>query len=242
MEFKISKEVAALWLIPAFMCAVPFIYELPVGVEPIEPMQCIFPIAAIFAAVSAISAIGSAAAGNAQKRKARHALNERQAKLDAWRDRELGMSYLDRADSQAAQRMIKEALDENMKSLNSDAIKTGMTDEAKAAAASKMTKSYANAVSRIAGLGEQHRQRVQDIYMQQSGDVTNQQIALNSTSGAQNTFDTIGQVGGSLGSIVGSYTKTPTTTPVVSTRAGELAAQGYLPNDPIQENKYKLNI
>lgn len=244
MNQKVSKEIAVLWAIPAFMCAAPFIYELPVSVEPIEPMQCWLPI--VMAAISAVSAIGSAASGNAQKRKTRRALNERQSKLDAWRDQELGMSYLDRADAQAAQRMIKEALDENMKSLNSDAIKTGMTDEAKAAAASKMTKSYADAVSHIAGLGEQHRQRVQDIYMQQSGDVANQQLALNSTSGAQNTFDTIGQVAGSLGSIVGSYTKTPTTTPAVSTRAGELAAQGYLPNNPAnaawEQDKYKIKI
>lgn len=244
MKLKVSKEIAALWAIPAFMCAVPFIYDLPVGVEPIEPMQCWLPIA--MAVISAVSAIGSAAAGNAQKRKTRRALNERQSKLDAWRDQELGMNYLDRADAQAAQRMVKEAIDENMKSLNSDAIKTGMTDEAKAAAASKMTRSYADAVSRIAGLGEQHRQRVQDIYMQQSGDVTNQQLALNSTGGAQNAFDTIGQVAGSLGSIVGSYTKTPTTTPTVSTRAGDMAAQGYLPNnqavDDWQRNKYRINI
>lgn len=244
MKLKVSKEIAALWAIPAFMCAVPFIYDLPVGVEPIEPMQCWLPIA--MAVISAVSAIGSAAAGNAQKRKTRRALNERQSKLDAWRDQELGMNYLDRADAQAAQRMVKEAIDENMKSLNSDAIKTGMTDEAKAAAASKMTRSYADAVSRIAGLGEQHRQRVQDIYMQQSGDVTNQQLALNSTGGAQNAFDTIGQVAGSLGSIVGSYTKTPTTTPTVSTRAGDMAAQGYLPGNQTVEdwerNKYRINI
>ena len=244
MKLKVSKEIAALWAIPAFMCAVPFIYDLPVGVEPIEPMQCWFPIA--MAVISAVSAIGSAAAGNAQKRKTRRALNERQSKLDAWRDQELGMNYLDRADAQAAQRMVKEAIDENMKSLNSDAIKTGMTDEAKAAAASKMTRSYADAVSRIAGLGEQHRQRVQDIYMQQSGDVTNQRLALNSTGGAQNTFDTIGQVAGSLGSIVGSYTKTPTTTPAVSTRAGDMASQGYLPGNQTVEdwerNKYRINI
>lgn len=244
MKLKVSKEIAALWAIPAFMCAVPFIYDLPVGVEPIEPMQCWLPI--VMGIISAVSAIGSAAAGNAQKRKTRRALNERQSKLEAWRDQELGMNYLDRADAQAAQRMVKEAIDENMKSLNSDAIKTGMTDEAKAAAASKMTRSYADAVSRIAGLGEQHRQRVQDLYMQQSGDITNQQIALNSTGGAQNTFDTIGQVAGSLGSIVGSYTKTPTTTPSVSTRAGDMAAQGYLPNnqavDDWQRNKYRINI
>lgn len=244
MKLKVSKEIAALWAIPAFMCAVPFIYDLPVGVEPIEPMQCWLPIA--MAVISAVSAIGSAAAGNAQKRKTRRALNERQSKLDAWRDQELGMNYLDRADAQAAQRMVKEAIDENMKSLNSDAIKTGMTDEAKAAAASKMTRSYADAVSRIAGLGEQHRQRVQDIYMQQSGDITNQQLALNSTGGAQNTFDTIEQVAGSLGSIVGSYTKTPTTTPAVSTRAGDMASQGYLPGNQTVEdwerNKYRINI
>lgn len=246
MKSNISKTIAALWIIPVFMCAVAIFFDAPecaFGVDDLT--QGWLPV--VMAAISAASAIGSAAMGNQQKRKTRKTLDDRQRKLDAWRDESLAGNYLDRADSQAALRMVKEYNDDALKALNSDAIKSGMTDEAKAATASRMNRSYADAVSRIAGLGEQHRQRVSDLYLQQSGDLSNQQLALNSTSGAQNTFDVIGQVAGTLGSIVGSSTKAPAATaPTVSPRAVDMAASGYLPNNQANadwaRNKYKINI
>lgn len=109
----------------------------------------------------AFQAIGTVAA-NARQNKAmqgqRKALGQQLAEDRA----EANANYIDRADSQAVLREVREQNKEQMASLNTEGVKRGMTDEAKIAAAGQMNKAYANVVSRLGAVGAQYRDRARE--------------------------------------------------------------------------------
>ena len=109
----------------------------------------------------AFQAIGTIAA-NARQNKAiqgqRKALGQQMAEDRA----EMSSNYLDRADSQAMLREVREQNKEQMAALNTEGVKRGMTDEAKIAAAGRLNKGYANVVSRLGAVGAQYRDRARE--------------------------------------------------------------------------------
>lgn len=173
-----------------------------VGVDTTHVERAWAPI--VMAAIAAAGQIAGGIAANKQARKQRRALNDRQRKLDAWREEALGSDYLSRADSQAALRAVRENLDEQLKATNTAAIKGGMTDEARAAYAAKLNRGYADTVSQIAGMGERYRDRVRDVYMQQSNAIDNALMGIGSTSGAQNLAAGITSAASTLAQVIGS--------------------------------------
>lgn len=198
-------------------------------------------------AMAGLSAAGSILGGlfgNRQKRKQRRALEARQRKLDAWRDAALGSDYLARADSQAALRAVRENIDEQLKAVDTSAIKGGMTDEARAAYASRLNRGYADVVSQIAGLGDRYRDRVRDSYMQQSNAVEDAKMGLNSTSGAENIVSGITGAAGTIASIIGGGGGRGVTTGSVqpSATVKEMAASGHLPGNEFLSEKYKITL
>lgn len=74
----------------------------------------------------------------------------------------MNANSLDRADSQAALREVRQHNKEQVASLNTEAVKRGMTDEAKIAAAGQLNKNYANVVSRLGAVGAQYRDRARE--------------------------------------------------------------------------------
>lgn len=118
-------------------------------------------IGAIIAA--AISAIASGVGTHLANKKKAHAqekyeagINKEVADLDA----EINSNYLDRADARNAIRQVTDATSESMRQLNTDAIRGGATDEAKVAMASKLNKNIAKTVGTLAGIGEQHKDKL----------------------------------------------------------------------------------
>lgn len=77
-------------------------------------------------------------------------------------DKEIATNYLDRADSRNAIRQVTDATEESMRQLNTDAIRSGATDEAKVAMASKLNKNIANTVGNLAAVGEQHKDNLRN--------------------------------------------------------------------------------
>lgn len=193
---------------------------------------------AVMAAVSAAGSILGGVMGNNQVRKQRRALEDRQRKLDAWRDASLGSDYLSRADSQAALRTVRENIDEQLKAADTSAIKGGMTDEARAAYASRLNRGYADVVSQIAGLGEKYRDRVRDMHLQQSAAIDDAKIGLNSTLGAQNLASGIASAAGSLSQLMGASAGRGGASVQPSDTVKNMAKNGYLPG----YDKYKINI
>lgn len=198
----------------------------------------------VMAAIAAAGSIASGALANKQARKNRRALERKQRRLDAWREAALESDYLARADSQAALRTVRENIDEQLKAADTSAIKGGMTDEARAAYASRLNRGYADVVSQIAGMGERYRDRVRDAYIQQSGAIDDALMGIGSTSGAQNLVSGIAGAAGTLSSLMGSSAgRNSTSTPVQpSNTVRDMAASGYLPENEFLSEKYKINI
>lgn len=94
---------------------------------------------------------------NKKKKEAQDAYEEGINKEIGEIDKEINSNYLDRADSRNAIRQVTDATEESMRQLNTDAIRSGATDEAKVAMASKLNKNIANTVGTLAGIGEQHK-------------------------------------------------------------------------------------
>ena len=117
-----------------------------------------FPVAlAIGAGISALSSIAGGVSANKRRKKADQILEDRRRRLDEWYQSEMNQPYLDRADSRAMLKRIRDYNEDELKALNTNAIKSGATDEAKVAAAGKLNKNYSQVVAQIAGLGEQHK-------------------------------------------------------------------------------------
>ena len=113
--------------------------------------------AIIAAAISAVaSGIGTAVA-NKRKREAEEKYAQQQQGLINDINDELNSNYLDRADSRNAIRKVTESNKEALRQLNTDAIRSGATDEAKVAMASQLNKRTADVVGDIAAIGEQHK-------------------------------------------------------------------------------------
>lgn len=201
---------------------------------------------AVMAGISALGSLAGGWLGNKQARKQRRALEAKQRRLDAWRDAALNSDYLSRADSQAALRTVRENIDEQLKEVDTSAIKSGMTDEARAAYASRLNRGYADAVSQIAGLGEKYRDRVRDIYVQQSNAIEDAKMGIGSTTGAQNLVNSIASAAGTFASLAGASAGRGATTAGTSVQPSDtvqqMANSGYLPNNRFLSDKYKINL
>ena len=164
----------------------------------------------IAAGVAAASSIAGGIAGNKKRKQAARQLEERKRRLDEWYNSEMAQSYLDRADSRAMLKRIRDYNAEELKSLNTNAVKAGATDEAKVAAAGKLNKNYSQTVAQIAGLGEQHKDQIRREYRNRLDNIENNQYQakLGEADGIQNMVSGIGSAVGSLASIYG-FTPTP---------------------------------
>lgn len=99
---------------------------------------------------------------NKKKKEAQDAYEEGINKEIGEIDKEINSNYLDRADSRNAIRQVTDATEESMRQLNTDAIRSGATDEAKVAMASKLNKNIANTVGNLAAVGEQHKDNLRN--------------------------------------------------------------------------------
>lgn len=150
--------------------------------------------------VSAAGSIGSSIwgsiSGNKKRRKAENKMRDKKSRLDNWRRDQLNQSFLDRSDSQAALRQVKEYNKEAIDNLNSNAIKRGVSDQAKVSMAGKLNKNYSNVVSQLAGLSSQHKDRVNSQWLSSTANLDNLEIQnLMDNSGTQNMINGISNAG-----------------------------------------------
>lgn len=137
--------------------------------------------------------------GNNNRKKAEELMETRKQELGDWRDKELSNDFLDRADSQAALRQVRQNQKEQQEALATDAIKSGATDQAKVAMAAKNNEQYASTVSQLAGIGAQHKDNVQDQYLRYTQGMDNLKIQnLMDTSGIDQTLQGLATTGNSI--------------------------------------------
>lgn len=159
----------------------------------------------ISAIASGIGTLYGAITGNARRRRAERETNREIARLTEERDREINSNYLNRADSQAVLREVRDNNEEMMDVLAGTAAKSGISDEAKVAAATDMSKNTAKAVSQLSAVGQQHKDNVQNRYQQNVSALKNQKIAnLYDTSGADNLVANLTQTAGQIAQLYGA--------------------------------------
>lgn len=149
-------------------------------------------IAGIANAVVQLGASGiGALIGNNRRKQAENILENRKRELQT----EIATPFVDRADSQAIIRELRENQKQQQDALQTDAIKSGATSEAKVAAAAKANEQYANTVAKIAGVGSQHKDSLQ----QQISGLDNLKIKnLMDTKDIDNTLQGLQEAGSSL--------------------------------------------
>ena len=78
-----------------------------------------FPVAlAIGAGISALSSIAGGVSANKRRKKADQMLEDRRRRLDEWYQSEMNRQYLDRADSRAMLKRIRDYNEDELKALN----------------------------------------------------------------------------------------------------------------------------
>lgn len=169
--------------------------------------------AIIAAAISAVaSGIGTAVA-NKRKREAEEKYAQQQQELINDIDNELNSNYLDRADSRNAIRKVTESNKEALRQLNTDAIRSGATDEAKVAMASQLNKRTADVVGDIAAIGEQHKDSLRrDRRSLLAGKALHEYQVGSDTSGMDRVIQGVGSAASAIGAGIDGKSTTDTTT------------------------------
>lgn len=164
-----------------------------------------FPILPVAAGISALGSIFGGISANKKRREAEKQLEQRQRRLDQWYLSETATPYLDRADSRAMLKRIRDYNADELRALNTNAIKAGATDEAKVAAAGRLNRNYSQSVAQIAGLGEQHKDQVGREYRARRDELDDARYRakLGEGDGVQTMVGNMGNAFGSLAAIYG---------------------------------------
>jgi hypothetical protein len=165
---------------------------------------------------SLITAIGTGLAsiygayqGNENRRKAEELIEKQYQEAEDYRNREMAADYLQRADSQALLRQVKENNEDYLQGLENDAIRSGATSEAKVAAAQKANEAYADVAANLAAQGQQRKDAIDAQWQQQKMSRDQLKIAnLTDTTAIQNMVTGMGAASAALGNLYATETKT----------------------------------
>lgn len=155
-------------------------------------------------AISALGGIASGILGTQQAKRQTALLDEAQANLEDWRNGVVNTNTLDRADSMSMLKAYRDILTEQNKKSNTAAIKGGLSDEARVAQATATNKGIADAISRIAGYGQQQKDRVEQAYQTKLHDYNTKRAAL-AGSGAKAIADAISGAAGTIGDMLTGF-------------------------------------
>lgn len=169
------------------------------------------PISIAGMALSGLGSIYGAVKANQNRKEAEQILAKEKADLQEWRDREMNTNYLQRADSQALLKDVREQGEEYLRGMSNDAVRAGMSDEAKVAMAQQANKAYSNAATQLAAQGQQHKDNVENVWRTQK-DKYDQLEIQNLLSTGEATQKMISGLGGALTSFGMLNAMTPTTT------------------------------
>ena len=152
--------------------------------------------------ISLVGSIAGAAMGNAAAKKQASAYDEAWGSYEDWYEGQMNANILERADTLSMLKRYRDWQEEDAKKYQTNAIKGGASEEAKIAYAQKANKGYADAVSRIAAMGQQYKDRLSQNFMQQK--LGYQQNRANMVAqGAQAVASGLASGAGAVGDILG---------------------------------------
>ena len=152
--------------------------------------------------VSLGSSIAGAAMGNKAAKEQSQAYDDAWADYEDWYDGQMNTSILDRADTLSMLKRYRDWQEENAKKYQTNAIKGGASEEAKIAYAQEANKGYADAISRIAAMGQQYKDRLSQNYATNRFNFQTKRADM-AAAGAQAVASGIANAGGTLGSLIG---------------------------------------
>ncbi len=201
-----DKSTISVVIVLALATVVSFIGE-PQGFE--ESSQAVWPLI-IGGLISLGSSIAGAAIGNKKAKQAalqqQAAYNEAWANYEDWYQEQMNTNILDRADTLSMLKRYRDWQEEDAKKYQTNAIKGGASEEAKIAYAQQANKGYADAISRIAAMGQQYKDRLSQNYATTRLNFKTRQADMAAQGGvqsAQAVASGIANAGGTLGGLIG---------------------------------------
>ena len=152
--------------------------------------------------VSIGSSIAGAAMGNKAAKQQAQAYDDAWANYEDWYQGQMNTNILDRADTLSMLKRYRDWQEEDAKKYQTNAIKGGASEEAKIAYAQEANKGYADAISRIAAMGQQYKDRLSQGFMQQKLGYQQKRADM-AAAGTQAVASGIANAGGTLGSLIG---------------------------------------
>ena len=156
----------------------------------------------IGALVSLGSSIAGAAMGNKASKQKASAYDQAWGEYEDWYEGQMNTSILDRADTLSMLKRYRDWQEENAKKYQTNAIKGGASEEAKIAYAQEANKGYADAISRIAAMGQQYKDRLSQNYATNRFNFQTKRADM-ATDGAQAVASGIANAGGVVGDLIG---------------------------------------
>lgn len=167
--------------------------------------------AAIVAGTGVLVGAGTAAYGGYKAGKARDAmgkeLNKQNSDNETWYNNQANSDYMQRADTQAVMKNTRDQLKERNKQASNMAVVTGATPEAQAVAKEQSNKVLTDTSSRIAAMGQQWKDNIQDKYLARKAQIGGQQYGA--MEGQAQSYEAlmgngIKQIGSSVNSLASS--------------------------------------
>lgn len=125
-------------------------------------------------------------------------------------DEEIGSNYLDSTTARNAIRKVTDANTESLRQLNTQAIRSGATDEAKVAMASRLNKGTAEVVGDLAALGEQRKDALKAQKRNLRLGLAQHQYSQEAdTTGINNILSSVGQAANTIGAAWSTKQSTP---------------------------------
>ena len=200
---RIDKNTVLVVIVMALTAIVSFIADAPnvEGISGCVQQAWIAPL--IGGLVSLGSSIAGAAMGNKAAKEQSQAYDDAWADYEDWYEGQMNTSILDRADTLSMLKRYRDWQEEDAKKYQTNAIKGGASEEAKIAYAQEANKGYADAISRIAAMGQQYKDRLSQGFMQQKLGYMQKRADM-AAEGAQAVASGIANAGGIIGDIAGA--------------------------------------
>ena len=152
--------------------------------------------------ISIGGSIAGAAMGNKAAKQQAQAYDDAWANYEDWYEGQMNTNILDRADTLSMLKRYRDWQEENAKKYQTNAIKGRASEEAKIAYAQEANKGYADAISRIAAMGQQYKDRLSQNFAQAKLNFQTKRADI-AGAGAQSVASGIANAGGVMGDLIG---------------------------------------
>ena len=193
-----DKNTISVVLVLCFAAVASFIGEEPI----FEGSTQAWIGALIGAAVSIGSSLIASSQANKAAKQQQAANAQAWSEYQKWYEDQIGTNILDKADTLSMLKRYRDWQEENAKKFQNSAIKGGASEEAKVAYAQQANKGYADAISRIAGMAQQYKDRLSQSFAQNKFNFQLGQAEA-AAQGSQAAANAISGAGSSIADLVG---------------------------------------